>query len=571
MAAPTVSSLSLAGFRGVKDRIDLDFTIDGKPACVIISGDNGTGKSSIVDGLEFALLGCLLRGSHRTVAISHLGNAGHCFVTVRLASGEVVSRDALTGLDGRLGRNPHPSYELSPFVLRREDILQFLQAEETKRQLVFTNFFRQGRPEVEFDDKRNSQRVAALRTVGRLSRPIAQAAGVTARDVPQEQLAFTHFVREFLYPKVIPHYADMSEPERRAASKRFRDRHPLGKEVRSYRQALKALRRYRQREQTLLDEYETPEELGNALRDLGDRIGGAFKRISSGSHIANVTLSSGEPTPDSLVLTVELATGARRSPQGFLSEANLDLLALLVFTELVRASADHGQAKMLVLDDVVQSVDAGFRQRFVEHLLEDFQDWQLIFTAHDRLWLEQLRESFRRRGKNYADLEILNWSFQEGPNIRLGGRDPREPIEIALATGDVMTICAIASRSLEALSDRMSWTLPVSMTRRRGDRYTLADHWPAVMKTLRKTSVESEAEAVDRLVAIRNLLGAHQNEWANTLTLVEARDFAESVAALIGRLHCLKCRLWVERQSDRNWRCRCGYMEVVRSTHMTDK
>jgi hypothetical protein len=522
-------------------------------------------RSSIIDGIEFALLGRLLRGSSRTVALAHLFREGGGEATVSLADGDVITRDIATGHDPRLGNEPHPAYSLSPFVLRRPDIVRFFDVDETERQLALTNFFRSGSEQAETEERLTMQRANALRTVACLSRPIAQAAGVEREDVPPGQFEFTDFAREQLYPKVISGYSAMSEGGKRAASHQFRESEPLGETVKNYRKALKTLRRYEERVQTLLEEYETPEELTQALGHVADRIATAFTKISHSAYVADVYLSHGEPTPDSLVLTVELENGVRRSPQGLFSEANLDPLALLVFVELVRESAEHGQARFLVLDDVLQSVDATFRQKFVEYLLEDFGEWQLIFTTHDRLWLEQLRDLLRRRGRRFADVEIVGWSFQHGPNVRVGGRDPRDAVSASVESGDTITICSASGRVLETVSDRLSSTIPVSVVRRFGDRYTLGDHWPGVLKALRKTEAKEAAEAVDRIVVLRNLVGAHHNEWASALTLTKAIAFAQAVERLIDHVHCGSCHTWVAKQSDTSWACTCGTTSLSRA------
>jgi hypothetical protein len=168
---PLVTGISLANFRGIGDQLDLDFGIGGSPVSVIISGDNGSGKSSIVDGVEFALLGRLLSGTRR-VALSHLGGGSDGGATVTLSDGELVVRDIPTGHDSGLGNKAHPAYALSPFVLRRPDIVQFFDYDETERQLALANFFRSGTERADTEDRLESQRAHALRSVSLRSQPI---------------------------------------------------------------------------------------------------------------------------------------------------------------------------------------------------------------------------------------------------------------------------------------------------------------------------------------------------------------------------------------------------------------
>lgn len=64
-----------------------------------------------------------------------------------------------------------------------------------------------------------------------------------------------------------------------------------------------------------------------------------------------------------------------------------------------------------------------------------------------------------------------------------------------------------AGRLLENVCDTLSWTLGVSLTRRRDDRYTIGDLWPPVRKALRKTPVRPTTDEIDRYLHLRNLFG----------------------------------------------------------------
>jgi hypothetical protein len=96
--------------------------------------------------------------------------------------------------------------------------------------------------------------------------------------------------------------------------------------------------------------------------------------------------------------------------------------------------------------------------------------------------------------------------------------------------------------------------------RRHGDRYTLGDLWPPIRKELRKTAAAAAtAEEIDRYLHLRDLMGAHYNEWAESASAAEIARLAVAVLALLRTTQCQTCKRWVERSPIRGqWVCRCG-------------
>jgi hypothetical protein len=267
----------------------------------------------------------------------------------------------------------------------------------------------------------------------------------------------------------------------------------------------------------------------------------------------------------SIQLQVELADGKLVEPQSVLSEGYQDLLTLLFFLEVSHAAARRGQARMLILDDVLQSVDAGVRVGLLSYLLGRFSDWQLFITVHDRLWREQLISLMRQRNHRVVEREVVGWSSDSAPLLRVATFDPRAPLQRALAEGNPASICAEAGRLLEHLLNVMTWTLPTSVTRRQGDKYTIGDMWPGVLKVLGTTDIADIARDVDTWLHLRNLLGAHYNEWADALPLSDATSFGTSVLRLFSQLLCEACHQWVLPNGFRTtWSCKCGAVAFSR-------
>jgi hypothetical protein len=105
-------------------------------------------------------------------------------------------------------------------------------------------------------------------------------------------------------------------------------------------------------------------------------------------------------------------------PRAFGSEGHLDSLGLCIFLAFVKRF--NGDWPLLVLDDVVSSVDIQHKRRVANLLFEEFGDRQLLITTQDSRWFNELRRAQEETGHSAdtRNLAIETWSLEEGPKIR---------------------------------------------------------------------------------------------------------------------------------------------------------
>src|SRR5437870_1775239 len=144
-----------------------------------------------------------------------------------------------------------------------------------------------------------------------------------------------------------------------------------------------------------------------------------------------------------------------------------------------------------------------------------------MMTVHDRVWAVQLRAIMNRVGLPVVEREIRAWTFSQRPDITNKPGSHTDTLAASIPSASPDAICALTGRLLEEVSDYPSCELTTSVARRRGDRYTLGDTWPGVLKSVRKTTIRGRVEDVERWQPLRNLVGAHFNECARTLSLSE--------------------------------------------------
>ena len=578
-----VKAITADHFRGVQSPQTLRFA-DGEDhsVSVLLVGDNGTGKSSFIDALEFALQG-LCRDDYRD-----LRSLRNMFVrrktsraSVRLDDNSVMAREITWDAEGnpQCNRQPHRSFSIAPFVLRRSDILRFWQTPPERRQMLLIPFVRDLTSAIEPDTADHTLQ-SHMDDIDRRRDVLARARNdlicklleIDSSDhrFPRSIVEFDELVRHRFYRGLTTkkraklYRAGMRFEIPQAAEARI-------KEIRDSYSAYADLRRARKKANSELSKRTKSRfhaGLSGYATAVAKLVSGDFARLSSNAKfVREVRIVAGELSEISFEVLIELYNGTVVEPRRVLSEANLDLLSLLIYLGMIREAARRGQAKLVVLDDVLQSIDQSVRVRFAAFLISEFADWQVVFSVHDQLWRSQLVTLLRKANLRFVQMEITDWSVKGGPVVRANESDQSSILSRQIDTGTRQQICTAAGILLERICDRLSVSLPISVLRRPGDRYTLGDLWPGIQKKLKRTTIVESLADVDRTMDLRNMIGAHYNEWAESLSRSEACEFGKSVLVLYSRVRCGVCFRWIEPLSiggraTGEYRCRCGAVSV---------
>ncbi|MER5927685.1 AAA family ATPase [Streptomyces mirabilis] len=561
-----VSKVTAESFRGVPGELEVSFrNANGKPSSALIFGDNGSGKSSIVDAVEWACQKSVGRNkSVRANAAPSLVNlaAGRtkCSVDVELSDGSSVRRWATFNEDGVqvFGDQVPNAFARIPMSLKRADILRFLDTPAIKRGSIFIDHALgediSSVPSLTMDQQTViDERHEAKRLMREAAADLAKLIGVDPS--PRDANDIAEMIAVDVY-KRLPAVDRIRVSLPRAIQEKVEEVNKHKDQVYELNQRAKRLR---------LPSTATAERLlamQALLSGVGDWLTSAFLAVTGASHVRRVEPIFGQLSDVSLEISVTLEGEVVTTPQKVFSEGYQDLIALLYFLAVARAAGQQGQAKVLILDDVLQSVDANIRVALMEMAVREFKDWQLLVTVHDRLWRSQLRDIFQRTSHPVVEIEIRNWNFDGGPHVLSVGVDPANSLRSALASSDPFMVCGVAGRLLEQICDRLSWTLPSGVKRKRGDAYTLHDMWPGIMKELKGTSCAHLLAKVDTWVHLRNAAGAHYNEWAEGIAWVEAESFGFAVLELYGQVRCDSCKQWVERAEGKRFACRCSSISI---------
>jgi hypothetical protein len=335
------------------------------------------------------------------------------------------------------------------------------------------------------------------------------------------------------------------------------------------------------RASTLKDVYEQARNdvLGKLYNDIRDRFVGLYRSLHNEDEKEfNAIL---EPDGAALKLEVDFYGRGAYPPHALHSEGHQDSMGLCLYLALAERLTG-GILDLIILDDVVMSVDAEHRRQLCRLLAKEFQHRQFLITTHDKTWATQLKTDGVARSKDVV--EFYNWKVESGPQVNCES-DLWTQIAGDLEKGDVSSAAAHLRRGSEEHLSYVCDALRAPVVYKLDGRWELGDLLPGAMSRykdllkLAKVSANSwnNKEAVAKYCESDSVAGqifartnaeqwainpnVHYNNWAN----FSPQDFQPVVEAfqdLFGLFCCNQCGslLLVEMRgaTPGSVRCNCG-------------
>jgi energy-coupling factor transporter ATP-binding protein EcfA2 len=282
------------------------------------------------------------------------------------------------------------------------------------------------------------------------------------------------------------------------------------------------------------------------LNRIAQRVGGLYEEIHPGEGLNKISLELDPNKRASLDVLSEFPEANDCPPGAYLSESHLDTLGVCIFLAL--AELDEPAEVILVLDDVIASVDEPHVDRMIEMLYSMSKKFaHCILTTHYKPWKEKYRWGSLKNGECQF-IELDKWSFTEGIVGRgTTLRIERLRVQLSTPSPEVAEVCGTAGVVLETLLDFLTLTFNCALQRKLS-KPTLGDFFPAMKSKLRKAlrvevydkagSLTRQVElgplldSLEKLVQVRNVVGAHFNPLAFELPDKDGLDFAQLVMEL---------------------------------------
>lgn len=290
------------------------------------------------------------------------------------------------------------------------------------------------------------------------------------------------------------------------------------------------------------------------LQKITENVSRLYEAVHPGEKLNKISLELDPAKRASLEIATEFHGLNGTPPQAYFSDSHLDTLGLCVFLAL--AQMDKPEDTILVLDDVLGSVDEPHVYRLIEMLYSEALKFrQCVITTHYKPWKQKLRWGWLKNGQCQF-IELTKWTPTSGISLIRSIPDIERLRELlSEIPPDPQLVSAKAGVILEAALDFLTLLYECYVPRRTDALYTLGDLLPAIDKKLRTAlRVEHKQENPDgtvsyiakklaphldelsRIAQARNVFGCHFNALSFELLDSDAISFGTEVLALIDNL-----------------------------------
>ena len=253
----------------------------------------------------------------------------------------------------------------------------------------------------------------------------------------------------------------------------------------------------------------------------------------------------------SVKLTINSFDKENQDPRAFTSEGHLDSLGICIFLAFVK-KLNEG-LPLIILDDVITTVDANHRERLAKLLLTEFPDHQLIITTHDGIWYKQLCENQQAFGvKNkYCNMSIIQWDLKCGPGFA-EYKDLWGKVEGCFNRGEFDVAGFLSRRYMEWVLKEICLKMRAQIEFRIEGRYIFEELFVSAHSRMKKlckrvknndifkNAVQNSFKDLESWKYLGNLL-SHENPEIDVIPTSEVREFAEKVHNLYQVFLCDNC------------------------------
>lgn len=259
-------------------------------------------------------------------------------------------------------------------------------------------------------------------------------------------------------------------------------------------------------------------------------------------------------------------------PQAYYSESHLDTLGICVFLALSQYNRDDG---IVLLDDVLTSVDTQHLGRFIEMLENESKHFEQIFiTTHLRLWRDRYKLPIQQ-SNDVQLLELLPWSSEGGikhTRTKFYVDELRDLLKEKQF--DRQKAASKSGILLEHLLYEIALKYSCKVPLKHIQKYMLAELFDAIDSKIRSLLKVVKAPAAEIMLKayldklqnsafIRNEVGGHLSDTGTLLSDQDVKDFTQMVIDFAEFLLCDSCGAFPNKsKSGQYWECGCAKLRL---------
>ena len=302
------------------------------------------------------------------------------------------------------------------------------------------------------------------------------------------------------------------------------------------------------------------------LRQISEDIEKLYSKLHPEEGLGNIELFLNPNFQASLEITSNFQSEEAVPPQAYFSESHLDTLGICVFI----STAKFFQNDIIVLDDVVTSLDQQHLDRFIQMLCDESENFsQTILTTHYRPWREKYK--FHRQPNSNIQLIELSafWSLDKGIESCQTKLSIEELEDLKNQTPfDRQAIGSKPGVFLESLLEHLTLIYALNAPRKANPVYTLGELMSCFKnKFIEKMKIKKENNEISLSAImnnlfeiaepVRNQVGAHFNASGMDISDKEVMSFADKAIDLGKALICSQCGGLPQKKRSDCWKCDC--------------
>lgn len=321
--------------------------------------------------------------------------------------------------------------------------------------------------------------------------------------------------------------------------------------------------------------------LGKLYEEIKDRFVELYRKL----HGVDEDRFMADIAPEGAGLNFEVDFHGRgkHPPHALHSEGHQDSMGLCLYLALAERLAE-GLIELIILDDVVMSVDSDHRRELCRLLATSFPDKQFLITTHDKTWANQLRSEGVVRSNGYK--EFFFWHIETGPKVN-DAVDMWDRIAEDLRSNDVTGAAVKLRRGSEEVFASVCDALAAPVKFKLNGKWELGDLLPAAMNRYKnllkkaKNAAQSwgDKDTLAELEELESMAGqifarCQAEQWAVNSSIhyenwfnLSKEDFKPVVEAFQDLYNLFVCsstdcrgmlKLTTSNMEEGNLRCRCG-------------